>query len=132
LDGNWFQIVPQILDTLAGLIWSFLVSYVILYLMNKTSILSLKLNTNQQLAGADISEMGITLYEHIEELKLDCFQMTPRPDSGELYGKPITRSVHSEIVNVQSHSECEQEVARNTTDVHTGENNTKDWRSYWK
>ena len=67
LDGHWYQIVYQLIDTAAGLTWSFFVTFCILYIMNKIPGLSLRVKIEKERAGLDQAELGANCYEYIEE-----------------------------------------------------------------
>lgn len=63
LDQNWMQVVYQIVDTLAGLIWSFVVTFLILWVMNKMPGLSLRVDIETERAGLDQGELGYNISE---------------------------------------------------------------------
>ncbi|CAG8514775.1 290_t:CDS:2 [Ambispora leptoticha] len=65
LDGNWKQIGFQVSDSIAGFAYSFCVTYIILYLMDKTPGLSLRTDINSESAGLDETEMGEQAYYHV-------------------------------------------------------------------
>ncbi len=57
LDGHPYQIVHQLADTGAGLGWSFVVTFAILWLMNKIPGLSLRVDIESERAGVDMAEV---------------------------------------------------------------------------
>lgn len=63
LDKNWMQVVYQLIDTVAGLIWSFIVTFVILWVMNKIPGLSLRVDIEIERAGLDQGELGFNISE---------------------------------------------------------------------
>ncbi|KAH9267511.1 hypothetical protein BASA83_009900 [Batrachochytrium salamandrivorans] len=65
IDGNWIQVGYQTAGTLAIAAWSFIVSCIILYLMNIIPGLELRPTPEEEDAGADYTEMGET--SHITE-----------------------------------------------------------------
>jgi Amt family ammonium transporter len=67
LDGNWIQVPYQIADSAAGLGWSFTVTYLILFIMNKIPGLSIRAKTEHEQRGLDIAELGETAYGHYED-----------------------------------------------------------------
>lgn len=69
LDGHYMQIVHQLADTGAGLAWSFCVTFIILWVMNKIPGLSLRVSIDMERAGLDMGEHGISCYEHVEDVK---------------------------------------------------------------
>ncbi|CAG7732041.1 unnamed protein product, partial [Allacma fusca] len=68
LDGNWAQVGYQAVDTVAGVGWSFIVTFVILYGMNKIPGLSLRVKIEKERVGLDQTELGMGAYEHVNEL----------------------------------------------------------------
>jgi len=67
LDGNWIQVPYQIADSAAGLGWSFVVTYLLLFLMNKVPGLSLRAEISVERAGLDQGELGLACYEYLQE-----------------------------------------------------------------
>lgn len=63
LDKHWMQIIYQLIDTVAGLIWSFVVTFVILWIMNKIPGLSLRVDIEIERAGLDHGELGFNISE---------------------------------------------------------------------
>jgi hypothetical protein len=76
LDGNPMQIVHQLVDTIAGLSWSFVVTFIILYIMNKIPGLSLRVDIGTEIAGLDQAELGFSCYEHLDEYKTSQSQLS--------------------------------------------------------
>lgn len=66
LDGHFEQVLYQLAGGVAGLTWSFVVTYVILWLMNKVPGLLLRLANEKIILGVDKVEMGESAYEKIE------------------------------------------------------------------
>ncbi|CAL8148012.1 unnamed protein product [Orchesella dallaii] len=69
LDGHWMQVPHQLADTAAGLTWSFVVTYIILFIMNKIPGLSLRADIGVERAGLDQAELGFSCYEYVEDVK---------------------------------------------------------------
>lgn len=69
LDGNWMQIVYQLIDTIAGLTWSFSITFVILWVMNKIPGLSLRVDIEIERSGLDQGELGFSCYEHVDDVR---------------------------------------------------------------
>lgn len=63
LDKNWMQVVYQLIDTVAGLVWSFVVTFLILWIMNKIPGLSLRVDIEIERAGLDQGELGFNISE---------------------------------------------------------------------
>ena len=68
LDGNWAQLGYQAIDTVAGLGWSFVLTFVILFCMNKIPGLSLRVKPEKERVGLDRTELGVGAYEHVQEV----------------------------------------------------------------
>ncbi|KAG0014669.1 hypothetical protein BGZ80_010313 [Entomortierella chlamydospora] len=66
LDGNWIQVGYQLADSTAGLSWSFVVTYIILVIMNKIPGLTLRADPSQEHTGLDIAELGEACYGHLD------------------------------------------------------------------
>ncbi|ODN00895.1 Ammonium transporter 1 [Orchesella cincta] len=60
LDGNWIQVVKQFAGGCAGLAWSLIVTYLILWVMNKIPGLQLRLDPTSLKRGLDRSQLGET------------------------------------------------------------------------
>lgn len=69
LDGNWIQMVHQLADTGAGLIWSFTMTFIILWVMNKIPGLSLRVDIEVERNGLDQGELGFSCYEHVADTR---------------------------------------------------------------
>lgn len=69
LDGHWMQVPYQLLDTIAGLSWSFVVTFIILWVMNKIPGLSLRVDIEVERNGVDQGELGFSCYEHVEDVR---------------------------------------------------------------
>ncbi|KAF8929948.1 ammonium transporter AmtB-like domain-containing protein [Dissophora ornata] len=78
LDGNWIQVGYQLADSTAGMTWSFVVTYLILVIMNKIPGLNLRADSEHEHAGLDLAELGETCYGHIDD-KI----FAPQVDVGE-------------------------------------------------
>ena len=63
--------VHQLADTGAGLGWSFCVTFIILFIMNKIPGLSLRVDIESERAGLDQAELGMSCYEHVEDVKMN-------------------------------------------------------------
>ncbi|KAK5810221.1 ammonium transporter 2 [Linnemannia elongata] len=67
LDGHWMQIVHQLADSAAGLGWSFTVTYLILFIMNKIPGLNLRAKAINEHRGLDLAELGEMAYGYVNE-----------------------------------------------------------------
>lgn len=67
LDGNWKQIGIQALDTVAGAGWAFVMTALILFIIDKIPGLSLRADKEIEKVGLDKAELGFSMYEHVKE-----------------------------------------------------------------
>ncbi|OXA53572.1 ammonium transporter 1 isoform X2 [Folsomia candida] len=65
IDGNWMQVPVQIGHCVAGGVWSFIVTYAILWIMNKIPGLKLRVDTASAKFGLDKGEIGECAYERV-------------------------------------------------------------------
>jgi Amt family ammonium transporter len=63
------QVPYQIADSVAGLLWSFVVTFIILFCMNKIPGLSLRAEISVERTGLDQGELGLSCYEYVEEVR---------------------------------------------------------------
>jgi len=63
LDGNSLQVAIQLADLMSTSLWSFVFSYITLFLWNKTALLRLRVDPEIELRGLDEGEVGISSYE---------------------------------------------------------------------
>lgn len=89
LDSNWMQVVYQLIDTVTGLTWSFGVTFVILWIMNKIPGLSLRVDIEMERDGLDQGELGFSCYEHVEDVR------TIKGSTEQLGPEAIVRNGHS-------------------------------------
>jgi len=68
LDGNWKQIGIQAIDTAACASWSFLVSLVLLFVIDKIPGLKLRVDGEAEKKGLDAVELGFSQYEFFGEV----------------------------------------------------------------
>ncbi|RUS33987.1 ammonium transporter AmtB-like domain-containing protein [Jimgerdemannia flammicorona] len=71
INGHFIQILYQLADGCAGMSYSFVVTYIILFLMDKIPGLSLRVDIKTETNGIDASEMGESAYYHIDKLQGD-------------------------------------------------------------
>lgn len=65
INGNWIQVPIQLAGSLAGAAWSFLMTYLLLLVMNMIPSLRLRLKEEDEVMGIDVSQMGEHEYDHI-------------------------------------------------------------------
>ncbi|OXA39790.1 Ammonium transporter 1 [Folsomia candida] len=100
LDGHWMQIVHQIADTVAGLGWSFCVTFAILWIMNKIPGLSLRVDQESERIGIDKSELGISCYEHVDAAKRRRSSIFPMGTSLFTPTMPTTPTKHGMTLTI--------------------------------
>ncbi|KAG0359087.1 hypothetical protein BG005_001395 [Podila minutissima] len=69
LDGHWMQLAYQLADSAAGMGWSFVVTYLILVIMNKIPGLTLRAKAANEHRGLDLAELGEPAYGHWDDQK---------------------------------------------------------------
>lgn len=62
---TWMQLPIQLAGLTAGAVWSFTITWLLLFLMD--SVLQLRLDEAQEIMGMDASEMGEAEYEHVKK-----------------------------------------------------------------
>ncbi|SAM03198.1 hypothetical protein [Absidia glauca] len=65
LDGNWMQVPIQLLGIVAVSAWSFVITYLILLVINLVPFLKLRLDDEAEAMGTDWSEMGERAYAYL-------------------------------------------------------------------
>ncbi|CAL8143080.1 unnamed protein product [Orchesella dallaii] len=93
LDGHWAQIGYQAVDTAAGFAWSFFVTLLILFFINKFPGLHLRASPEDQEVGLDKVELGVGLYEHLNDLK---------PEIVSAIG---TKTIHPNVIAISTIAE---------------------------
>lgn len=68
IEGNWIQVPYQLAGSFAGMGYSFVVTYLILIIMDKIPGLRIRSPPESETAGLDISEIGELAYYHVERL----------------------------------------------------------------
>ncbi|CAG8584435.1 1941_t:CDS:2 [Cetraspora pellucida] len=68
IDGNWAQMGYQLANSGASIAYSFVVTYLILYIMDKIPGLSLRADLESETKGLDESELGELAYYHVDRL----------------------------------------------------------------
>lgn len=65
LDGNWMQVPIQLAAIASVSAWSFVVTYLILIVLNKIPSLTLRLKDEDEIIGTDWAEMGERAYGYL-------------------------------------------------------------------
>lgn len=77
MNHNWIQLGHQLADCTAGAAWSFCITYLILFIMDRIPGLSLRVDPEVELQGLDAAEIGEMAYYHVDKV------VTVDPNSGE-------------------------------------------------
>jgi ammonium transporter, Amt family len=67
LNHHWIQVVYQLLDSVTGFTYSFVVTCIILYIMNWIPGLSLRASEEAEIEGIDEAEIGELAYDFVEK-----------------------------------------------------------------
>jgi len=68
LNQNWIQIGYQAADSVTGVTYSFCVTYLILFIMDRIPGLSLRADPESEAKGLDETELGELAYYHVDRL----------------------------------------------------------------
>ncbi|KXS17731.1 ammonium transporter 1 [Gonapodya prolifera JEL478] len=68
LDGNWVQVPKQLAGAGAGAAWAFVLTYIIVFVMQKIPGLQLRVSHETEVLGSDQAEMGEVSYDYVESL----------------------------------------------------------------
>lgn len=81
LDSNWVQLGYQIADSVSGAGYSFVVSWIILWLMDKIPFLTIRAHIDAERHGLDKAEIGESAYQYVDELVVSNARhhIDPRP-----------------------------------------------------
>jgi len=66
IDGNWMLIFYQLAGAIVGILWSFVVTYTLLFLINLIPIFKLRMSERDEKRGADLADIGETETESIQ------------------------------------------------------------------
>ncbi|CAG8440171.1 7198_t:CDS:2 [Dentiscutata heterogama] len=90
IDGNWIQMGYQLANSGASIVYTFVVTYIILFVMDKIPGLSLRADLDSETKGLDESELGELAYYHVDRL------VTVNARTGE------TKTVKEETIHQQN------------------------------
>ncbi|GAA5795875.1 ammonium transporter AmtB-like domain-containing protein [Helicostylum pulchrum] len=112
MNGNWIQVGYQFADATAGAAWAFVVTYLILFIMNRIPGLSLRVDREAELKGLDAAEIGEMAYYHVDKIvavnqntgeekivqeEVEGYSFEPQAQGTMGSGKPLT---HESLNNV--------------------------------
>ncbi|KAF9166082.1 hypothetical protein DFQ26_008752 [Actinomortierella ambigua] len=117
LDGNWHQLLVQLAAIGSVTLWSFAVTYVILYLMDCFPGIRLRLKDHEEEMGTDMAQMGETAYGFLplisaydeEKAELHLKPATPEPAT------PTQTAVQSAVAAMAQESKDGIELAGGDT-----------------
>ncbi|KAL7321753.1 ammonium transporter [Mucor circinelloides] len=68
MNKNWIQVPYQLAEATAAAAWSFVVTYIILYIMNRIPGLSLRVDHQVEIDGLDVAEIGELAYYQVNKV----------------------------------------------------------------
>jgi Amt family ammonium transporter len=69
LDGNWIQVPKQLCGSVCGALWSFTITFLLVFIMDKIPFIHLRLKEEDQELGVDLAEMGEVAYTMTDVVK---------------------------------------------------------------
>lgn len=78
VNHHYIQLAYQLLNCVCGFSYSFIVTYIIVKVMNRIPGLSLRASTTSEDEGIDASELGEFAYDYVENIR-DCESMQETP-----------------------------------------------------
>ncbi|KAJ1924976.1 hypothetical protein IWQ60_004866 [Tieghemiomyces parasiticus] len=97
INGHWKQMLIQLWACGVGAAWSFVVTYLILVIMDRIPYLKLRMDPEQEKLGSDVAEMGEYGYEYINGSGSNHGSTFPASDDSSQYsngaqkGHPVVR-----------------------------------------
>jgi Amt family ammonium transporter len=94
IDQNWIQVPIQLAGIASVTAWSFCVTFIILFIMNKIPGLHLRVDEMTELLGTDAGEIGETAYAYVETMSQtsQAGSLERQLDSMRAYDRPnVTR-----------------------------------------
>ncbi|OBZ88070.1 Ammonium transporter 1 [Choanephora cucurbitarum] len=92
LDGNWKQVPVQLAGIAAVSIWSFVVTYIILMVINQVPSLYLRLADEDEIVGTDWAEMGERAYGYLDYEEAEA--VTPDNINGHTLDNSKKQNIH--------------------------------------
>lgn len=95
LNGNWIQLAFQLADAVSCLVWSFVMTYLILMGMRLLGrfvpALKLRMNEDQEEQGVDDVEIGEFAYDFVEHIR----EVKPPPEEDDSHTLHTMHSMYS-------------------------------------
>ncbi|ODM94307.1 Ammonium transporter 1 [Orchesella cincta] len=110
LDGNWAQVGWQLIDTVAGFGWSFVMTALIIFVIDKIPGLHFRASPEEEQEGLDKTELGFSMYDHIEELRVTNISATvpsfisinPLSENGHAKGNGKNKVDNKEVTGIET------------------------------
>ncbi|KAI8053048.1 ammonium transporter AmtB-like domain-containing protein [Syncephalis plumigaleata] len=67
VNGHWIQLPIQMAASAAGAGWAFVITLIILFIMNKIPLLRLRVDEEEEALGLDVTQMGEYNYDQISK-----------------------------------------------------------------
>ena len=98
IDGHWMQVPIQLAGLAAGAAWSFVLTYIILSIIDLIPALRLRIDEEHQDLGMDAAEMGENLYTYLTQ---NTYSVTVSSDTQSL-PRCISKSEHEQSLSPDS------------------------------
>jgi Amt family ammonium transporter len=69
VDGHWMQVPYQLCGSVVGATWSFVITFLLVFIMDKIPFIHLRLKDEDQEVGVDLAEMGEVAYTMTDVVK---------------------------------------------------------------
>jgi len=69
IDGHWMQVPYQLCGSVVGATWSFCITFLLVFVMDKIPFIHLRLKEEDQELGVDLAEMGEVAYTMTDVVK---------------------------------------------------------------
>ena len=91
INRHWKQFPIQMASTAAGALWSFAVSFIILWTMNQIPFLRMRVDIESETTGLDLAEMGEAGYSYFAHNH-------PKNPTSTLVGYPLDPHAEGSVV----------------------------------
>lgn len=105
IDGHGMQILYQLADSVAGFVYSFGMTVIILSIMDRIPGLSLRADAETEARGMDLAELGELAYHYMQRMSV----MVPSP-GGRRQSRYATGSIQADNDAHLSHAEAIKQV----------------------
>jgi hypothetical protein len=124
LDGNFRQVLVQLAAIGSVTAWSFVVTYGILYIMNKIPGLALRLEDHEEELGTDMAQMGESAYGFMplflqkngdEESGLSSMNTTKSENDSNLHLESVSRPMRNDSQKQKGVPSSNEKAGKTTT-----------------